>query len=167
VTTVKQRCLSDVVQKTSSGKCRTVWFFVRLRENCGVLSWVCLYVCLSVRTSLNFMHASQYPVARSSICSWHPSTCLATPRQRLCVQVHSWHMGLLAHACLSRCSAMNALPPAAPIAWHWQVVPYMAITGVRTWHSVVDIWRLTVAVKFGCVVSEICDTYTLFRQATW
>jgi len=43
--------------------------------------------------------------------AWHPSACLATPSQRL--YVHSRHMGPPAYTCLSRCSAMNARPPAA------------------------------------------------------
>jgi len=64
-------------------------------------------------------------------------------------------MGPPAYTCLSRCSAMNARPPAAhtQAARHWQAVPYMAFTSVRTWHSVVvNQYR-----------QEICQTTTILN----
>ena len=97
--------------------------------------------------------------------------------------------------CLSRCSAMNARPPAAHAAWHWQAVPYMAITSFRTWHCAVyklDLKRLaigswpwgsfgswengtfdrprhflSVAVVRTCLTCIISQTLLLFQCTTW
>jgi len=75
---------------------------------------------------------TQSPVATPpSSCSLHPSGCLATPSQRLRVHVHRRHMGPPAY--ISRCSAMNARPPAAQAAWHWPEFPltWKALTTPR------------------------------------
>jgi len=79
---------------------------------------------------------SQYPVARSPSCSRHPSPCLATPSQRLCVHGHTQHMGPPAYTC----SAMNAHLPAAQAAWQalcliWQWHPLQTRSA---WPSVVN-----------------------------
>jgi len=62
---------------------------------------------------LNIRATSQYPVARSHSCSWHPSASLVTRSQYLSVHLHNRHMGQPAYTSLSRCSAMDARPHAA------------------------------------------------------
>jgi len=98
----------------------------------------------SIRERLHSRHSissfwnttSQYPVARTASCCWHPSACLATPSQRLRAQpAHGSarlyvSQPLLSDECPSICS-IGSLTLAG-----------CALYGnntVWTWHSVVYI----------------------------
>jgi len=66
-----------------------------------------------------------------------------------CLCMHSQHMGSPSYTCLSRCSALNALPPTEQAAWLalcliWQKHPLQTLTA---WSSVVNSVDCMLAVK--------------------